>query len=113
VIEGWVGSVMAEHRLSPSSLAAVATVMLKIDEPGLLDFARSRGLPLVAFPIEQIADYPGIETPSERVRSKIGLPAVAEPSALRAAGATRLLVSKQKGPGVTLALARRPSDHRA
>jgi cobalt-precorrin 5A hydrolase len=87
--------------------------MLKLDEPGLLDFARSRSLPLVAFPSEQLADHPGIETPSERVRARVGLPAVAEPSALRAAGATRLLVPKQKGPGVTLALARRPNDHRA
>jgi cobalt-precorrin 5A hydrolase len=113
VIEAWVGSVMAEHRLSPFSLAAVATVMLKLDEPGLLDFARSRALPLVAFPSEQISDHPGIETPSEQVRSKVGLAAVAEPSALRASGATRLLVPKQKGPGVTLALARRPTAHRA
>jgi cobalt-precorrin 5A hydrolase len=113
VIEEWVAGVMAAHHLSPHSLAAVATVTLKLDEPGLLEFARSRDLPLVAFPSEQLADHPGIEMPSERVRSKIGLAAVAEPSALRAAGATRLLVPKQKGPGVTLALARRPESHRA
>ena len=108
-IEQWVVAVMTEQGLSPASLAAVATVMLKIDEPGLIDFARMRKLPLVAFPVEQIADHPGIQSPSERVRSKIGITAVAEPSALRAAGASRLLVAKQKGPGVTLALARRPS----
>jgi cobalt-precorrin 5A hydrolase len=45
------------------------------------------------------------------VRSKIGIPAVAEPAALRAAGASRLLVTKQKGPGLTLALARKPAHH--
>lgn len=107
-IGAWVGSVMVEHGLSEHSLAAVATVMLKVDEVGLIDFARSRGLPLVAFPPGQIADHPGTRSPSERVRAKVGIPAVAEPAAMRAAGAADLLVAKQKGPGVTLALARRP-----
>ena len=107
-IDAWVSKIMADRGLSGASLAAVATVMLKVDEPGLIAFARSRRLPLVAFPAEQIADHPGIETPSERVRSKVGLVAVAEPAALRAAGASKLLVTKQKGPGITLALARRP-----
>ncbi len=111
-IDRWVDAVMAEHRFARISLAAVATVILKIDEPGLLAFARLRGLPLVAFPAVQLADHPGIETPSERVRSKVGIPAVAEPSALRAAGASRLLLPKQKGPGLTLALARRPEPNR-
>jgi cobalt-precorrin 5A hydrolase len=106
-IEAWVSKVIEEKGLSIQSLAAVATVMLKVDEPGLIEFAGSRGLPLVAFPAEQIADHPGIETPSAMVRSKVGLAAVAEPAALRASGAEKLLVTKQKGPGVTLALARR------
>jgi cobalt-precorrin 5A hydrolase len=110
VIAGWVGRVLAEQRLAHRSLAAIATVVLKIDEPGLLEFARSSHLPLVAFPAKQIANHPGIETPSEQVYARVGLWAVAEPSALRAAGASRLLVPKQKGPGVTLALARRPDD---
>jgi cobalt-precorrin 5A hydrolase len=88
----------------------VATVTLKADEPGLIAFAAARGLPLIAFPPEQLAGLPGIERPSERVRSKIGIAAVAEPAALRAAGAARLLVPKQTGPGVTVALARRPAE---
>ena len=100
-------TVFSAHGLAPGSLAAVATVTLKADEPGLIAFAAGRGVPLVAFPPEELADQPGIETPSERVRSKIGIAAVAEPAALRAAGAAKLLVTKQKGPGVTVAVARR------
>ncbi len=107
-IETWVARVCDGHGLALNSLAALATVTLKADEPGLLAYAAARGLPLVVFPPEQLADQPGIETPSERVRSQIGIAAVAEPAALRAAGASRLLVAKQIGPGVTLALARRP-----
>jgi cobalt-precorrin 5A hydrolase len=110
-IAAWTESVLAAHGLASSSLAALATVTLKVDEPGLLAFAAARKLPLVAFPPALLADQPGIETPSERVRSKIGIPAVAEPAALRAAGASRLLVTKQKGPGLTLALARRPAPY--
>ena len=107
VIADWVNHVFERYGLALLSLSAVATVSLKADEPGLLAYAAARGVPLVAFPPEQLADQPGIETPSERVRSKIGIAAVAEPAALRAAGAERLLVPKQKGPGVTVAVARR------
>lgn len=108
-IAGWVDEVFEAQGFAPNSLAVVATVTLKVDEPGLLAFATGRGVPLVAFPPEQLDGLPGIETPSERVRGKIGIAAVAEPAALRASGASRLLLTKQKGPGVTLALARRPS----
>jgi cobalt-precorrin 5A hydrolase len=102
-IDAWTETV-----LSPLSLAAVATVHLKLDEPGLLAFARGRRLPLVSFPPAWLADTPGVERPSERVRARVGIAAVAEPAALRGAGAAALLVPKQIGPGVTLAIARRP-----
>jgi cobalt-precorrin 5A hydrolase len=110
-IADWTDSVLAAHGLARGSLAVVATVSLKIDEPGLLAFAASRGVPLVAFPPAQLAGQAGVETPSEQVRAKIGIAAVAEPAALRASGAARLLVAKQKGPGLTLAVARRPAHH--
>jgi cobalt-precorrin 5A hydrolase len=108
-IAAWVDRVFAAHALAPASLAALATVTLKADEPGLLAFAEARGLPLIAFRPEELAEQPGIERPSERVRAKIGIAAVAEPAALRAAGADRLLVPKQIGPGITVAVARRLS----
>jgi cobalt-precorrin 5A hydrolase len=107
-IEAFVAQVFAARELATGSLAAVATVTLKADEPGLIAFAEKRGIPLISFTAEELAEQPGVETPSERVRAKIGIPAVAEPAALRASGSERLLVPKQKGPGMTLALARRP-----
>ena len=107
-IASFVARVLAEYRLALTSLAAVATVSLKADEPGLVAFAAERGVPLLSFAPEALADVPGVATPSERVRARIGIPAVAEPAALRAAGTDRLLVPKQIGPGVTVAVARRP-----
>ena len=106
-IAAWVERSFAEAGLALESLAAVATVTLKMDEPGLLEFADARGVPLVAFPPDQLANQPGTATPSERVRSKIGIVGVAEPAALRAAGTAQLLVTKRIGPGVTVAVARK------
>ena len=107
-IAGWVEEVLGREGWALGSVSAVATVTLKADEPGLLAYAESLGVPLIAFTPDELDGYPGIETPSDRVRGKIGIAAVAEPSALRASGAARLLVPKRIGPGVTVALARRP-----
>jgi cobalt-precorrin 5A hydrolase len=112
-LDAWADAVFAAHGLSPLSLAAVATVHLKLDEPGLVAFAAGRGVPLVSFPPAHLDGVPGVERPSERVRGKVGIAAVAEPAALRAAGADRLLVPKQVGPGVTLAVARRRVEENA
>lgn len=106
-IAAWVEQVFALAGLALSCLACVATVTLKAREPGLLEFAATRQVPLIAFPPGELAELPGIERSSARVRSLIGIAAVSEPSALRAAGAERLLVAKQVGPGVTVAVARR------
>lgn len=105
-IEALVQQVFADHALALESLAEAATVTLKAAEPGLVAFAQKRGVPLRCFTPAELAAQPGVENPSEQVRARIGIVAVAEPAALRAAGAARLLVPKQKGPGVTLALAR-------
>jgi cobalt-precorrin 5A hydrolase len=107
-IEEFLGRVFAEQGLAEASLSALATATLKADEPGLIALAAWRGVPLLAFTPDELTAQEGVETPSERVRSKIGIAAVAEPAALRAAGAARLLVKKQVGQGITLAVARRP-----
>jgi cobalt-precorrin 5A hydrolase len=109
-IASWVQTVFAAQGLAEASLAAVATVMLKADEPGLIRFAEARHVPLLAYAASELANQPGVATPSERVRAKIGIASVAEAAALKAAGADRLLVVKQVGPGVTLAVARRADE---
>lgn len=110
IIGDHVAEVFSRYGLAIASLATVATVSLKADEPGLIRFAQDRGVPLVAYLPEELEFQPGMERPSERVRAKIGIPGVAEPAALRASGATRLVVPKQKGPGVTLAVCRKAVD---
>lgn len=94
--------------LSASSVRALATADLKRDEAGLLTFAEQRGLSLQVFPVAQLDDAPGQQTPSAVVRAAVGTRGVCEPAALLAAGTDRLLVPKRKSRTVTVAVARVP-----
>jgi cobalamin biosynthesis protein CbiG len=106
-IEALFQEVCERHGLAALSLGVVATASIKADEPGLVEFARRRGVPLCAFGLDELAAVAPLPTPSAVVRSKIGIAGVAEPAALLAAGTATLLVPKQRGRRVTMALARR------
>jgi precorrin-4 C11-methyltransferase len=77
-----------------ASIATVASVSVKADEPGLLEWATKNDWPTVFFTPEELAEVPGIPNPSALVEKCVGTPGVAEPAALKAAGASRLLVEK-------------------
>ena len=68
---------------------------MKADEPALVDLARRKGWHTVFYAAEELAQVPGIATPSALVQKCVGTPGVAEPAALLAAGADHLLVDKQ------------------
>jgi cobalt-precorrin 5A hydrolase len=105
-IETMFQSFFQSCSLSPLSLAAVATATLKANEPGLQEFATRHEVPLRCFPLEELAEVHSLPTPSEMVRTKIGIAGVAEPAAMLAAGTASLLIPKIKGPGITMAVAR-------
>jgi cobalt-precorrin 5A hydrolase len=100
-------SVCRKSGLSPLSLGMVATISLKADEPGLQEFAARHGVALRCFLPDELARVPGIPTPSERVRSKIGVAGVAEPAAMLAANTSFLILPKLRSQNVTMAVARR------
>ncbi|MHB8342507.1 MAG: precorrin-3B C(17)-methyltransferase, partial [Mycobacteriales bacterium] len=98
----------AEGGWAPASLAALATVAAKRDEPGLVALAAARGLPLTAFPAARLAAV-AVPNPSEVVRAAVGTPSVCEAAALAAAGpGGRLVADKRASRQATVALARRP-----
>lgn len=107
-------SVLGEHGLSPKSIASIATIDKKKDEPALLALAERLGVPLRVFAAEELDRVRGIENPSETVRSYVGSRGVAEPAALLASRAERLLVPKKiytepgAGRSMTIAVARIP-----
>jgi cobalt-precorrin 5A hydrolase len=107
-------ALLARNGLSSASVREVATVNLKADEPALQALAARYRCALRTFAAAELDATPGIERPSDRVKRHVGTRAVAEPAALRAAGASRLLVPKQvytepgAGRSMTLAVARVP-----
>jgi cobalt-precorrin 5A hydrolase len=107
-----VVKLLEERGLALASVRALATIDKKGDEPALQELSESFGWPLRLYTAEELDVVPGIENPSEVVKKHVGTRAVAEPAALLAAGAERLLVPKQTyteegaGRSMTLAVAR-------
>jgi cobalt-precorrin 5A hydrolase len=114
MIDRGVATILRRHSLSPKCVRTLATIDKKKDETALFALAERLGCPLQAFTAEQLDRVPGIENPSEAVRYFVGSRGVAEPAALLAAGATRLLIPKEiytepgAGRSMTLAAARVP-----
>ncbi|NOZ68453.1 MAG: cobalamin biosynthesis protein CbiG [Deferribacteres bacterium] len=103
--------VFREEGLSVRSVKCIATIDLKRDEKGLLDFARNNGLDIEFFSssdLNNAAMRYGIAE-SASVRTATGAAAVAEPAALLAARGLfdncTLITPKRKRGNVTLAIA--------
>lgn len=98
-----------EEALAGWDLAAVkqvATIDLKKDEPGLLAFCTSLGVPLVTYTAEELQKARGDFTPSEFVRGVTGVDNVCERAAALSGG--RVVIPKQAGNGITVAAALLP-----
>ena len=91
--------------LALESIASFATIEAKADEVGLLAAAQNRQFPLNIYTAEALSQVPDIPNPAAYVRETVGAPGVAEPAAMLAAGASTLLVEKQKFANVTVAVA--------
>jgi cobalt-precorrin 5A hydrolase len=96
-------------------IAAVASIDLKADEPGLAELAARHGWRLRFYRAEELARVP-VPHPSETVRRHTGTPSVAEAAALLAAGAdpAELLIEKHRrrgpdGRNATVSIARMPT----
>ena len=81
--------------MAPASIAALASLDRKADEAAILALARRHGWQTYFYAATELARVPGIARPSQVVERCVGTPGVAEPAALRAAQAERLLIEKQ------------------
>ncbi|WHS58456.1 cobalamin biosynthesis protein [Pseudomonas sp. G2-4] len=99
------------HGIALDQVQALASIDLKRDEPGLLELARQLMLPLTCFSARQLAGYQDrLSHRSEIAFERTGCYGVAESAALALADQlgtkpATLLISRQKAPSVTLALA--------
>lgn len=104
---GLIEASLTEAGVSPLSLAALATVDIKADEPALHAAAAHFGAPLRLFSVADLdAERPRLVTPSAVVEAEIGTPAVAESAALKAGA---LLLPKRKSANATCALGIAPA----
>ncbi|MFQ5428185.1 MAG: cobalt-precorrin 5A hydrolase [Thermodesulfobacteriota bacterium] len=90
--------------ISPLCIRNLATIDIKADEAGLLEFAASRGLELELFTAKELNTR--ATRSSSFVLTTTGAGGVSEPAALLSAGAKRLWLKKQKSARVTVAAAR-------
>ncbi|WP_210575626.1 precorrin-3B C(17)-methyltransferase [Streptomyces sp. GESEQ-4] len=113
---GLVESALSDAGLSAKSLAELATVDAKADEPGIVEAAARLGVPLVTHSAEELAAVE-VPNPSDAPLAAVGTRSVAEAAALVRGG--ELLVPKRKSeradgqPAMaTCAVVRRPARGR-
>ncbi|MDI5905947.1 cobalamin biosynthesis protein, partial [Streptomyces sp. 12257] len=99
--------------LSLKSVAELATVDAKAQEPGIVAAAERLGVPLVTYAAEELAAVE-VPNPSDAPLAAVGTPSVAEAAALIGGG--ELLVPKRKSAArpamATCAVVRRPARGR-
>ncbi|WP_369245676.1 precorrin-3B C(17)-methyltransferase [Streptomyces sp. R41] len=113
---GLVEDALREAGLSAKSVAELATVDAKADEPGIVAGAERLGVPVVTYTAEELAKVE-VPNPSDAPLAAVGTPSVAEAAALVRGG--ELLVPKRKSeradgqPAMaTCAVVRRPARGR-
>lgn len=109
-IEQAVQDAFAKAGLRMEALCAVASIDLKKEEAGLLEFCETRNVPFETYAAEELQAVPGTYSASEFVSGVTGVDNVCERSAVKYAsehGANdgELLLRKQAQDGVTVALA--------
>ena len=140
-LENLLSETFRANNLSMTSLACIASATIKQDEPGLASLAQKCGASfhcytadelnavfdgaaagaLDAGPGQQGECPPAVKAgagqqslhPSANARRLVGVWGVAEPAALLASGAERLLVTKQTSARATIAVARIDFEARA
>lgn len=104
-IEQAVSEARARLQIPEEALMQAASIDLKKEEPGIIEYCQRRNLPYVTFSAEELQALKGEFTPSSFVQSVAGVDNVCERSALLASDGGRLILRKTAGNGVTVALA--------
>ncbi len=87
------------------SVEGIATIDIKKNEPGILEFAEKEHLPVSFYSAEELGTVTGSTSYSEFVQEITGIGNVCERAALFPQGEKKLLLAKQAGNGITVAAA--------
>lgn len=103
-----LSATLRDYGLAPASLSCIATADLKADEPGIIALADAMGLPLQIFTAAELdaAGRQSADATPSAAQDLLGVFGVAEPAALLAAGASRLLIPRVKSERATISIAR-------
>ncbi len=104
-IELAIEQFLAQHKIDKRAIYSMATIEVKAEEEGLLEYCESENMPLKIFTIEEVVTIEEQFTGSEFVKQTIGVKAVSAPCAYLLAGNdSKEIVGKTKCGGITLAL---------
>lgn len=103
-IEQALQEACVKNSLALESVRSLASIDLKNDEPGLLEFAKQRGYTIDFYNRDQLNGVENVSI-SAAVLKATGAKGVSEPAAVLASGGDHLLVNKMKWANVTVAIA--------
>ena len=99
---------LAENHFDPLALCAIGSVMLKQDEPALLELALHHQIPFKLFSVDQLSEHEHRFPASEFVRLTVGVGSVSQPAAwLMSNGNLVGHTLKQQGVTITLGVSDR------
>ena len=102
-IQQAVASVLEREKIDRRAIKSAASIDLKADEPGLIEYCRNNNLPISFYSAEELREVSGDFSSSPFVEQVTGVDNVCERAALM--GAEKLIVKKTAVNGVTVALA--------
>jgi len=105
-IKGLVEAVFQRFGLALKSIGKLASIDVKADEPGIQALADHWRVPLVFYRRDQLNGVGPVPNPSATVQKHVGAKSVCEAAAILAASPGQLIVTKQKTPNATVAVAR-------
>lgn len=106
-VETAVFSFLKEAKIGFERVCAAATIDLKSNEKGLLEFCEKYRLKLYTYTSEELLNTEGDFTSSDFVKTVTGVDNVCERSAVKCSGG-KLVLKKKAADGVTVAAAEKP-----
>ena len=106
-IAALIQTVFKVHGLALQSIHTLATIDVKVDEPGLFALSEKLKAPLSFFSSETLNQVCNVPNPSAMATKHVGARSVCEAAAILAAHPGTLIIPKHKTRNVTVAVARR------
>lgn len=103
-LERFVLETLSQYNISIDLIKAVATIEIKKEEKALLAFCEKYNCEMLLYTKEELSEAKGDFTPSEFVKSIVGVDNVCERAAVLASENDQLLLTKTSQNGITIAI---------